>query len=439
MPNLQLWGGIECSHCRVGNHWSDQLTRSGHRDRLSDLETIAGLGIRRLRYPVLWEHTAPRRPTERDWRWPDERLPRLRELDIEPIMGLVHHGSGPRYTALHQPNFAPGLAAHAAQVARRYPWLTHYTPVNEPLTTARFSALYGLWYPHATDDRTFMRALLNQLLATKLSMKAIREINPAAQLVQTEDLGKSHGTPAMQERIEFENHRRWLSFDILTGRVNREHPLWPYLRQHGATAAELLAWTDDPLPPDLLGINHYLTSERFLDDEFEQYPPCNWAAQPARYADIEAVRVDFGPHGRMVGVQSLLCEAWQRYQLPLAITEAHLGCTREEQLRWLHYMWQSAEAARQHDGADVQAVTVWSLLGTYDWNSLLTRDVGHYEPGVFDVRSGQLRPTALAGLVRALALGQPYRHPVLAAPGWWQRDELRLHFRHHAERQLVEA
>ncbi len=438
MTDLQLWGGIECSHCRVGDTWSDQLTRSGHRNRIGDLDAVAGLGLRRLRYPVLWEHTAPQHPEQRDWRWPDARLARLRELNIDPIVGLVHHGSGPAYTALHQPNFAAGLAAHAAAVARRYPWISAYTPVNEPLTTARFSALYGLWYPHATDDCTFIRALLNQLLATKLSMKAIRQVNPAAQLVQTEDLGQSHGTPAMQEQVEFENHRRWLSFDILTGRVDRQHPLWDYLRQHGASEAELLAWTDDPLPPDVLGINHYLTSERFLDEAWERYHPHNWAGQPPRYADVEAVRVDFGPHGEMAGVQSLLRDTWQRYGLPLAVTEAHLGCTREEQLRWLQHVWQAAQAARTEDGADVQAVTVWSLLGTYDWNSLLTRDAGHYEPGVFDVRSGSLRPTALAKMVRALATGQPYQHPVLAAPGWWQRDELRLHYRHHAE-LLVEA
>ena len=45
-------------------------------------------------------------------------------------------------------------------VAERYPWVEHYTPVNEPLTTARFSGLYGHWYPHARDDGAFLRALL---------------------------------------------------------------------------------------------------------------------------------------------------------------------------------------------------------------------------------------------------------------------------------------
>ena len=43
------------------------------------------------------------------------------------------------------------LAQHAENVARRYPWLEMFTPVNEPLTTARFSGLYGHWYPHRHD------------------------------------------------------------------------------------------------------------------------------------------------------------------------------------------------------------------------------------------------------------------------------------------------
>jgi dTDP-4-dehydrorhamnose reductase len=35
----------------------------------------------------------------------------------------------------------------------------------------------------------------------------------------------------------------------------------------------------------------------------------------------------------------------------------------------------------------VLAVTAWSLLGAYDWSSLLTREEGAYEAGVFDLRA----------------------------------------------------
>ena len=78
---------------------------------------------------------------------------------------------------------------------KNFPWLNYYTPVNEPLTTARFSGLYGIWYPHGTDELSFITMLLNQMKGIVLAMRAIREINPDAQLIQTEDLAKTHSSP----------------------------------------------------------------------------------------------------------------------------------------------------------------------------------------------------------------------------------------------------
>lgn len=217
-PPLELWGGIECTVNRVGDRYFDQLARSGHDHRDDDLDRVAALGLRALRYPVLWERTAPRGVASADWGWADRRLERVRALGLRPIVGLVHHGSGPPHTSLLDPAFAEGLAAYAAAVAARYPWVEDFTPVNEPLTTARFSALYGHWYPHARDDRSFLTALLTQCKATVLAMEAIRRVNPGARLVQTEDVGKIHGTPHMAYQVAFEDERRWLSLDLLCGR-----------------------------------------------------------------------------------------------------------------------------------------------------------------------------------------------------------------------------
>jgi hypothetical protein len=59
-PALELWGGVECTVNRVGDTYLDQLQCNGHRVRLDDLDRFAELGIRALRYPVLWETTARR-------------------------------------------------------------------------------------------------------------------------------------------------------------------------------------------------------------------------------------------------------------------------------------------------------------------------------------------------------------------------------------------
>jgi dTDP-4-dehydrorhamnose reductase len=192
---LQLWGGVECTIARIGDEFRDQSAETGHRDRPSDLDAIRRLGIKTLRYPVLWESIAPEHPDRHDWSWHDLRLAHLRELGIRPIAGLLHHGSGPAYTNLLDPAFPQLLARFARNVAERYPWVEMFTPVNEPLTTARFSALYGHWYPHQRDEASFLKALVNQCLGIALAMQEIRQVIPKARLVQTEDLGKNFSTP----------------------------------------------------------------------------------------------------------------------------------------------------------------------------------------------------------------------------------------------------
>src|SRR3954466_5901383 len=154
MGAIQLWGGIECTINRVGDRFVDQLERCGHYTRDGDLEAIAALGIKALRFPVLWERVAPDGIARADWRGADCALGRLRDLGVEPIVGLVHHGSGPSGTHLLDPRFPQRLAEYAGAFAERYPWVRRYTPINEPLTTARFAGLYGHWYPHGRDDRT---------------------------------------------------------------------------------------------------------------------------------------------------------------------------------------------------------------------------------------------------------------------------------------------
>ncbi len=421
---LELWGGPECTVNRVGDIYFDQLERTGHAGRLADLDLFAELGFRAVRYPVLWERTAPSGIEHADWTWPDERLPRLRELGIVPIAGLVHHGSGPRSTSLLDPQFPEKLAEYAGAVARRYPWLSCYTPVNEPLTTARFSGLYGHWYPHACDGLSWARMLLNQCRAVALSMTAIREVNPNAQLVQTEDMGKTHSTPAMAYQADFENERRWLTFDLLCGRVDYHHPMSHFLRWLGVGESELHVFQDNPCPPDIFGINYYVTSERFLDERVHLYPPQTIGNNlHGSYADVEAVRVC---EGGVCGPFKLLREVWDRYGGPLAVTEAHLGASADEQMRWFGEVWDTAKLLRC-EGVDVRAVTAWALLGGYDWNSLVTRADGHYEPGAFDLRGGSPQPTALAAMLGDLSRRGRHIHPHLETPGWWRRSERLLY------------
>ncbi len=426
---LELWAGAECSMIRVGDRYVDQLEMTGHLERETDLDAIAALGAKAIRFPVVWERTAPEGLATADFRFADCGLARCRELGLRPIVGLVHHGSGPVGTSLLEDSFVIGLATYARAVAERYPWVKDFTPVNEPGTTARFSAMYGHWYPHERSARAFVRALLVEVLATRAAMKAIREVTLDARLVQTEDLGTVYATPRLAYQAEHENERRFLSLDLLTGRVDASHPLRGWLEGEGAPCEVLDELAAHPCPPDVVGLNYYLTSDRFLDERVASYPSeVRGGNGRDAYADIEAVRVC--AHG-ICGHEALLRVVWERYRLPLAVTEVHLGCTPEEQIRWLEEAWRAASALRA-SGVDLRAVTAWSVFGAQDWDSLCTQERGSYEPGLFDVRSGVVRPTALARVAKELAATGRTTHPLAHAPGWWRRDE-RLHYPVHGQ------
>jgi dTDP-4-dehydrorhamnose reductase len=240
--------------------------------------------------------------------------------------------------------------------------------------------------------------------------------------VQTEDLGRVFSTPMLRYQAELENLRRWLSLDLLCGLVGPSHPLWPMLVRLGVPELSLDLLHGNDMPPDVIGINHYLTSDRYLDENVDQYPPSFAGGNERhRYADVEAVRV-CPPPGQL-GVEARLREAWDRYGRPLAVTEAHHGAADLiECVRWLGEIWHAAERVRAQQ-VDVRAVTIWSMFGAVDWRSLLLERAGAYEPGPFDIRNEKPEPTALAVAAQDLLAQRRIGDPAAYQPGWWRRPE----------------
>ncbi len=412
LNHIELWGGIECTVNRVGNAFYDQMEMSGHQDRIDDLDRIAALGLRTLRYPASWERIEHNGTC--DWRWQDERMVRLAELGIEPALHLLHHGSGPANTSLLDPAFPERFAHFAGQVAQRYPSVSCFVPINEPVTTARFSTLYGVWYPHLRETDAFFRAVWNQCRAIQLGMRAIRRVTPEAVCVLTDDYGRVHSTPHLRYQADFENMRRWLGLDLLFGHLVPAHPLWPFLRRAGISARALRNMAAEPLENAIIGIDYYLTSERFLDHRLERYPPWTHGGNGREaYADLEAVRV------RAEGVEGIgpiLAATWERYRRPIAVTEAFLGAPVHDQVRWVQTIWNAARAARAR-GIPVRSVTSWSLLGSYEWTSLVTRRSGAYEPGAFDLSTPGHPETEIAAWIRTTAAGLT---AATRPSGWWE-------------------
>jgi dTDP-4-dehydrorhamnose reductase len=391
---------------RIGSRLVDQVELTGHGVRPADLDLLSWLGVEAVRYPLLWGRSLPDPRGAPDWRWSDDRLSALRRRGIRPILGLLHHGGEPVGIALGDPGYAEAFASYAGQVARRYPWVDTYIPVNEPLTTARFAGLYGLWHPHARSESVFSSLLLQQCIAIRAAMEAIRDVRPDARLIVNEDLGRTDCTPPLSEAATHLNERRWLTWDLLMGLVDRSHAMWPILARSDETVAMLGDLLDRPCPPDVIGIDHYVTSDRFLDHRLDAFPAhLQPAAGGPPYVDVEAVRV----HGAaMGGVAGAIDEAWARYQVA-----------------WWRQAWAAAcDASRC--GVPVEGVTAWAVVGASGWDRLLCSPRPKYEPGYFDARRDPPRPRPAAFAVRSTVGGIPGAVVAAedgAAPGWWLRDD----------------
>lgn len=419
MKPLEMWGGLECTLNRVGDRFINQCDKSGHSKRLTDLQLFKNLGLKKLRYPCLWELVAPKDLDHCDWSYLDERLNEMKRLKQDFIAGFLHHGSGPLYTSLIDPDFPEKLATYARLFIQRYPWVNDFTPINEINTTARFSVLYGHWYPHLKDNSLYLKSMILQCKGTVLAMREIRCVNPKARLIQTDDIGKCQSTPELKYQSDFENERRWLTWDLLCGKVVKGHPLYQHFLENGITEKELEWFEENTCSPDVIGLNHYLLSNRYLDHRLEMFPEWSHGGNGKHlYADVGAVDTSIVEN---IDPEIIFKEAWNRYNISIAATECHTRGRRESQMRWLDQIWKSALKLRS-EGVQFEAVTAWSLIGTFDWNNLCTENENFYEPGIFDLRNPGRTPreTAMSKMVKELAMSGEFHSPILESDGVWK-------------------
>jgi dTDP-4-dehydrorhamnose reductase len=407
---LELWASPEPTVARIDALTvRDQLAETGHDVRPDDAERIAALGVSGSRVPVLWERVAPDDMGAFDFREPAARMHALRALGVEPIVTLLHHGSGPRYTDLLDPEFPAHFAAYAEAAARAFPWARRWTPINEPLTTARFSTLYGVWYPNVRDDRAFGRAIVNETLAQQAAMRSIRAVIPAAEFVLTEDLQRfTAADDGVAGYVAFLRERTFLSAELVAGRVGEAHPLFAFLRDRcGVSTSDLSEMQRGATPPDLVAFNHYPHSERYV------------FSTDAAPGDVPAVYVAGEPSPR---VGPLLRAAAARLQLPLAIGEVHINAPANERVRWLAQHLDDVHALRA-EGGDVRALGAWAAFGMVDWHSLLRTRARVIEDGIYTFAgpNGTPEPTAVADALRVAASGGAIDDR--GVRGWWERPE----------------
>lgn len=324
----------------------------------SDLALAAETGATTIRYGIPWYRIEPE-PGRFRWSWLDRVVDRLEELALETIVDLMHYGT-PIWldNQFLNRDYPARVAAYAAAVAERYSGrLAAYTPLNEPLVNITFCGESGVWPPHLTGHDGYVKVLRAIGRGIVETQRSVGEASGGdATFVHVEAVVSFAGeVEAHAETIDFLERRALLVEDLLAGQVDDDHPLTPYLLEHGFDDRDLAWFTENTALPDVMGVNYYpllSTAELVAGEPMPVHGPMFPRPKPARaLEDLEdSVRL-----------------FWERYRRPIFITETSMIGSAEARVKWLDESLDLLLRLRE-EGVGVAGYTWWPLFHLADWS-----------------------------------------------------------------------
>ena len=371
----------------------DEMEKCFHYERWQeDFELVRELGISFLRYgpPYYKTHTGP---GTYDWTFTDDTFHRMKELNIIPIVDLLHFGVPDWMGDFQNPDFPQLFAEYASAFAHRFPYLQYYTPVNEIFITALFSAQYGWWNERLTTDLGFVTALKHLCKANVLAMHEILKVQPDAVFIQSESTEYFHPVrPEVMVAARFLNQKRFLSLDLTYGYPLRVM-MYEYLMDNGMTKEEFRWFEHNQVTARcIMGNDYYMTNEHLV------LPNGTTRAS-----------------GEIFGYYVITHQYYNRYKLPIMHTETNLKAPGSEE--WLWKQWANLYRLIQ-DGVPVIGFTWYSLTHQVDWDTALREDNGRvHEVGLYDL-DRQITP-----------VGRAYKRLVSQWKDVLAQESYGLHFR----------
>ena len=375
LPNNFMFAtGIECSYPTIdqGRTRRDLLAECGHYDRWrEDLTLVKDLGLKVLRYGLPY-YKIHRGPGRYDWEFADLAMAEMQRLGIVPVLDLLHFGLPDWLGNFQNPEWPVHFADYAGAVARRYPWVRFYTPINEIYVTARMSAKDGLWNEQLRTDQGFVTALKHCAAASIMGTQQIAKHRPDCVIVQSESAEYVHELRAVPSpQVTLDNKLRFVSLDLLYAR----HPdgdVLNYLFDNGMTRAEY-DWFMAGEPPgyQIMGNDYYGRNEKILLPSGETCTSLD-----------------------VLGWYNITLDYYHRYRKPVMHTETNV-LDPHEAPTWLWKQWVNILRMRE-TGVPVLGFTWYSLIDQVDWDKGLARKVGTVNPcGLYDL-DRQPRPVAAA-------------------------------------------
>jgi beta-glucosidase/6-phospho-beta-glucosidase/beta-galactosidase len=358
-PRLHFAVGIEDTFVpqqEPGQRALDEYELTQHYQQWhADIGLAAEVGATMMRYGVPWHVVNPQRGRWA-WEWLDRVVERIAEVEIEPIVDLMHYGT-PLWLddQFLNPDYSDRVAEYAGQVAERYgEVLRIYTPLNEPLINAMYCGEWGIWPPHLRGHEGFVklvRAIARGIVKTQ---RAVEDVSGGTATYVHVEAAFRYVGDTDNEVARLLLNRRFLVADLLLGRIGDGHPMADYLLAHGMGEEELSWFRENTAEPDVIGVNYYpsLSTERFVAGELHAGDPSD--PRPRHDDGIE-------------GLEDVI-HAWaSRYKRPIFLTETSLPGDIDGRLQWLEASVAAVHRMRA-EGNDVVGYTWWPLFDMIHWS-----------------------------------------------------------------------
>jgi len=352
-----LWAaGIENTfvpQTRPGHRSLDEYELMGHYEHWrEDLKLVGDLGLKSVRWGVPWYRVEPS-PGLYDWTWTDNVISCLVEkYKVLPIIDLMHYGCPlwleREFAHRDYPRY---VADYAAEFASRYKHLVNwYTPLNEPIINSMMCGLRGLWPPYLKGDKGYLRIMLQLAKGIVRTVKNIKEIDSSAVMVHVEATGLNRTvSDDLRSLAREEEMRGFLCLDLISGRLDHNHELFTWLVRNGAVPDSLVELEKSRCEIDVVGLNFYpqwSTRQLYIDKK-------------GRLAFRETER-----EGE--GFEELIAKYYERYKVPVMITETSAVGPDEVRERWLESSVAVVKKMRAA-GIPIIGYTWFPMFTMIDW------------------------------------------------------------------------
>ena len=331
-----------------------------------DLDLAADVGFSMIRYGIPWYRAEPEAGSF-DWSFTDRVIPYMLERGLEPIVDLMHYGT-PLWLegSFISPDYPQLVAAYAAAFCGRYPSVRYYTPFNEPFIAAELCGREGRWPPGLSGDEGFCAVANGVSRGVVRTVEALRAQRVDSVMVHVEATGVVlTDDPALEERAQLDMDRHLTTLELIQGRVDTTHFLYPYLTANGVTDHDLSWYETRNVTIDVLGLNYY---------------PMLSVERRRAGGVVEPV------WGGASYLERIVHEHHARYQVPVFITETSANeraaplfsaacpqtsydVSRPDGLRslWLAELVESVASMRAA-GVPLIGITWWPLYDLVNWN-----------------------------------------------------------------------